>query len=128
MSGMSRRCRIRIAANLLQPVASKVMSQLSHNLNSENPAPKKASKEILKSEIDEGVDALEKSIGSLFVSGLSAGLDLGFSLLLMAVMWTQLHGKFPESIVHIVVSNMYAIGFIFVVLGRSELFTEQTTL
>jgi len=26
------------------------------------------------------------------------------------------------------VANMYAIGFIFVVLGRSELFTEQTTL
>src|SRR4051812_19358540 len=26
------------------------------------------------------------------------------------------------------VANMYAVGFLFVVLGRSELFTEQTTL
>src|SRR4051812_28396675 len=117
MSGMSRRRRIRIAANLLQPVASRGMSQIAHNPSEDSPAPKHASKEILKSEIDEGVDALEKSVGSLFVSGLSAGLDLGFSLLLMAVMWTQLHGKFSESVTHIVVSNMYAIGFVFVVLG-----------
>lgn len=28
----------------------------------------------------------------------------------------------------ILVANMYSVGFIFVVLGRSELFTEQTTL
>jgi formate/nitrite transporter FocA (FNT family) len=30
--------------------------------------------------------------------------------------------------VEILVANMYAVGFIFVVLGRSELFTEHTTL
>ena len=64
----------------------------------------------------------------LFVSGLSAGLDLGFSLFLMAVMWTQTEGALPKPIVGLLVANMYAVGFIFVVLGRSELFTEQTTL
>jgi formate/nitrite transporter FocA (FNT family) len=89
---------------------------------------KKAPQAILQSEINEGLGALERSVGSLFVSGLSGGLDLGFSVLLMAVMWTHAHGQLATPIVEILIANMYAIGFIFVVIGRSELFTEQTTL
>ncbi len=69
-----------------------------------------------------------RPIVGLFVSGLSAGLDLGFSLFLMAVMLTEIEGALPKPIVRLLVANMYAVGFIFVVLGRSELFTEQTTL
>ena len=46
----------------------------------------------------------------------------------MGVMWTQSHDRLPEPVVHLLVANMYAIGFILVVMGRSELFTEQTTL
>ena len=91
-------------------------------------APKKASREILRHEIEEGVDALERPLVGLFVSGLSAGLDVGFSLFLMGVMESQMTGALPEPVVGLLVSNMYAVGFLFVVLGRSELFTEQTTL
>ncbi len=92
------------------------------------PAPKKASKLILKHEIEEGLGALRRSAGGLFMSGLSAGLDVGFSLFLMAVMLTQARDVLPRPVVEILVANLYAVGFIFVVLGRSELFTEQTTL
>jgi formate/nitrite transporter FocA (FNT family) len=46
----------------------------------------------------------------------------------MAVMWTHAHGQLANPVVEILIANMYAIGFIFVVIGRSELFTEQTTL
>ena len=56
------------------------------------------------------------------------GLDVGFSLFLMAVMTTFAKGVLPDPIVRILVGNMYAVGFVFVVLGRCELFTEQTTL
>jgi formate-nitrite transporter family protein len=91
-------------------------------------SPKKASKEILRHEIEEGVDALQRPVVGLFLSGLSAGLDVGFSLLLMAIMKTQMEGVLPEPVAGLLVANMYAVGFIFVVLGRSELFTEQTTL
>jgi len=103
-------------------------SDLRVDPEDEEASPKRAPKEILKSEIHEGLGALERSMGGLFVSGLSAGLDLGFSLMLMGVMWTQTHGKLPPPVVHLLVANMYAVGFIFVVIGRSELFTEQTTL
>jgi len=94
----------------------------------EEPAPKKARGQILRSEISEGMDAMERPAFGLFVSGLSAGLDVGFSVLLMAVMRTLTDGRLSAPVSAILMANMYAIGFIFVVVGRSELFTEQTTL
>jgi formate/nitrite transporter FocA (FNT family) len=92
------------------------------------PSPKKASKQILHHEIEEGLDALERPVLGLFVSGLSAGLDVGFSLFLMAVALSHGEGVLPRSMQRLLVANLYSVGFIFVILGRSELFTEQTTL
>ena len=94
----------------------------------EEMAPKKASRQILLHEIEEGIDALERPVAGLFISGLSAGLDVGFSLFLMAVTITRLEGVLLDAVVSLLVANMYSVGFIFVILGRSELFTEQTTL
>jgi formate-nitrite transporter family protein len=90
--------------------------------------PKKASEQILRHEIAEGKIVLDRQAGRLFVSGLSAGLDLGFSLFLMAVMETKFTDHLSPPVRAILVANMYSIGFIFVVLGRSELFTEQSSL
>lgn len=84
--------------------------------------------EILAQEIKQGERELERQAGGLLTSGVSAGLDLGFSVLLMAVMITLIGDELPASVREIVVANMYAVGFIIVVLGRSELFTEHTTL
>jgi formate/nitrite transporter FocA (FNT family) len=104
---------------------------MTSDLNPEKadePEPKKESRLILRHEIEEGLKALERSAGALFISGLSAGLDIGFSLLLMAAVRTRFEGAVPGPVVDLLVANAYAIGFLFVVLGRSELFTEQTTL
>jgi formate/nitrite transporter FocA (FNT family) len=90
--------------------------------------PKKGTRQILSHEISEGSTALERSSGGLFISGLSAGLDIGFSLFLMAVARSLTAGTYPAATVSFLVAGAYAVGFIFVVLGRSELFTEQTTL
>lgn len=84
--------------------------------------------EILEAEIVQGLHELRREPGGLLLSGLSAGLDVGFSLLLMAVMYTAVHDQFSTGLTRILMANMYAIGFIFVILGRSELFTEHTTL
>ena len=89
---------------------------------------KKPSREILQQEMKEGLRALEAPAGSLFISALSAGLDIGFGPFLMAAVYTLAAGELPRPLVAILVANSYAVGFIFVVLGRSELFTEQTTL
>ncbi|HEY7328927.1 MAG TPA: hypothetical protein VH592_14890 [Gemmataceae bacterium] len=93
---------------------------------SEASEPKKASRQILEHETVEGVDALERPLGGLFMSGLSAGLPIGFSLFLMAVVRTCFK-DWDHSTVDPLVVNTYAIGFLFLVLGRSELHIEQTT-
>ncbi|MGD8867246.1 MAG: formate/nitrite transporter family protein [Gemmatimonadales bacterium] len=88
----------------------------------------KAYGDILDAEIERGLRQLRRDAGGLIVSGLSAGLDIGFSLFLMATMLTAVGREFSPGLVRILLANMYAVGFIFVVLGRSELFTEHTTL
>jgi formate/nitrite transporter FocA (FNT family) len=87
---------------------------------SSEPAPQKAATQILNQEIREGLPALELPTFQLFVSALSGGLDIGFSVLLMGVVYTQSDQTLPKPVVNIFVANMYSLGFIFVVLGRSE--------
>jgi formate/nitrite transporter FocA (FNT family) len=104
------------------------MSSALKHVEIKEPEPKKTSGQFLHHEILEGLHVLERPSLGLFISGVSAGLDIGFSLFFMAIMWTQAEGQLPPTVVHILISLMYSLGFIFVVLGRSELFTEQTTL
>jgi formate/nitrite transporter FocA (FNT family) len=88
----------------------------------------KSYRTILAQEISSGQKELERPAWGLLISGLSAGLDVGWSLFLMGVMLTLVRDSLPHPVVEILVANMYAVGFLFVVLGRSELFTEHTTL
>lgn len=90
--------------------------------------PKKPYRQILYEEIKEGVRVFRRPTFGLFLSAFSAGLDLGFSLFLMAVMHSALRGETSSVMARLFMANAYAVGFIFVVLGRSELFTEHTTL
>lgn len=90
--------------------------------------PEVASKKILHHEIVEGKDALERPTSRLFLSGLSAGLEIGFSLFLMGVMRTLTQGQLSNAVVELLSANMYSFGFVLVILGRSEFFTEQTSL
>lgn len=82
---------------------------------------------ILEQEIERGLVELERPAVGLLLSGLSAGLDVGFSVLLMGVM-ASLFADQGEMVAHLAVSAAYPVGFIFVIAGRSELFTEHTTL
>jgi len=94
----------------------------------EEAAPRKPSGQILRHELQEAMDALDRSPRRLFFSGFSAGLEIGFSLFLMATVIYLGRGQWSEAATRILVANMYSFGFILVVLGRSELFTEQTSL
>lgn len=85
-------------------------------------------RDILREEIAHGLTEIERPASGLFFSGLSAGLDIGFSVLLMGTVLTLAAGDLSPAVVELLVANMYAVGFLFVVLGRSELFTEHTTL
>lgn len=93
---------------------------------SASDAPK-AYEDILAQEIRAGLQQLDRAASSLFLSAVSAGLDLGFSLLAIATVLTLADGQ-SELLRQLLIANAYTIGFIFVILGRSELFTEHTTL
>lgn len=88
----------------------------------------KSYREILAEEIEKGVQELNRPRVGIFLSGLSAGLDIGFGPLLMVAILSTSTGDLSPIVHDLIVSSAYAVGFIFVVLGRSDLFTEHTTL
>ena len=67
-------------------------------------------------------EELERPASSLLFSSLAAGMLIGFTFLSSAF---ASHYA-PESIKHPIASVFYPVGFIFVIMGRSELFTENT--
>lgn len=84
--------------------------------------------EILGSLIESGVHEIRRETNGLLLSGLSAGLDIGFGPLLMAVILTLSQGGYGNLGTELLLASAYSVGFVFVILGRSELFTEHTTI
>jgi formate/nitrite transporter FocA (FNT family) len=68
------------------------------------------------------VEELERPASSLFFSSLAAGMLIGFSFLASAFV----SNAAPEPYKHPLASMAYPIGFMFVIMGRNELFTENT--
>jgi len=72
---------------------------------------------------EEGEAAMERTVSALTWSALAAGLSMGFSFLMQAVLESGL----PDSQWRALVSSFgYTIGFVIVILGRQQLFTEST--
>ena len=72
---------------------------------------------------EEGHVELERPTMSLAFSGVVAGLAMGFSILTLALLQYYL----PDAKWATVVSSAgYAVGFLIVILGRQQLFTEST--
>jgi formate/nitrite transporter FocA (FNT family) len=71
----------------------------------------------------EGERELERSNSALAWSGLAAGLAMGFSLVAQGV----LHRYLPDAEWRPLVSSLgYSVGFLIVILGSQQLFTENT--
>jgi formate/nitrite transporter FocA (FNT family) len=72
---------------------------------------------------EEGDDELDRPVSSLFFSGLAAGMAITSSLIAEGA----LHKALPDAPWRdVVVSLGYPIGFLVVILGRMQLFTEST--
>lgn len=71
----------------------------------------------------EGLRELERSTGALAWSGLAAGLSMGFSFLVEGL----LHSYLPDTSWRPLIAKLgYSIGFVIVILGSQQLFTENT--
>jgi formate/nitrite transporter FocA (FNT family) len=72
---------------------------------------------------EQGEAELERPSSSLAWSGLAAGLSIGFSFMLQAV----LQARLPDAPWQLLISAFgYSLGFLIVILGRQQLFTETT--
>lgn len=90
---------------------------------SSKPAPAPDAHDIHKVIREEGEAQLNRSSGAIAWSGLAAGLSMGFSFLVMAL----IGGRLPEADWTPLVSSLgYTVGFLIVILGRQQLFTETT--
>jgi len=71
----------------------------------------------------EGMEELSRSAGPLWWSGIAAGLAMGMSLVVEALLRSHL----PEAAWRPLVAKLgYGAGFLIVILGRQQLFTENT--
>jgi formate/nitrite transporter FocA (FNT family) len=71
----------------------------------------------------EGIDELDRAAWALALSGLAAGLSMGFSLIVQGI----LHAVLPAGPLRELLAPLgYTVGFLLVVLGRQQLFTENT--
>jgi len=71
----------------------------------------------------EGTSELERNALPLALSALAAGLSMGFSLIVEG----KLRALLPQGYLRDLISPLgYTVGFLIVVLGRQQLFTENT--
>ena len=72
---------------------------------------------------EQGETELERPFSGLAWSGLAAGGSIGFSFMMMA----ELQGALPDAPWRRLVSSFgYSLGFLIVILGQQQLFTETT--
>lgn len=102
---------------------SKKVRKLKHALNK----PKTVD-EILNEQIETAMHEHDRPNFNLFLSSTSAGLEIGFSIFLMAAIHSLFYGVVHPSLLHVLLAMAYPLGFVFVIIGKSELFTEHTTL
>ena len=71
----------------------------------------------------EGLEELKRPMMSLWWSGVAAGIGISLSILAEGI----LHTVFQESRYQFALENLgYTVGFVLVILGRLQLFTENT--
>ena len=80
----------------------------------------KTAPEILETIVEDGRENLARANTGLALSGLAAGLNISFSALALAVVGAMTGG------IGLVAMLFYPVGFLIVVLGRAQLFTENT--
>ncbi len=88
----------------------------------------KSLEQIYHEQVSEGLIEYHRSDLSLFISAITAGLEVGFSLFLIGIFTELFSGHISSQALHVITAFAYPLGFIFVVMGKSSLFTEHTTL
>ena len=93
--------------------------------NAEQPEEPPEPHEMFARTRDEGQRRLRRSRLELTTTSLVAGFDIVFGVIAVATVTALVAPKLGPSAAHFVGSLFFGIAFIFIVVGRSELFTEN---
>ena len=96
--------------------------------NDDNLSHAKSYASILVEQVMDAKETFERSLGSLFTSAFTAGLEIGISFFMILSAFALLSSVLSGEYALVLASLLYPIGFIIVVIGQSLLFTEQTSL
>lgn len=96
--------------------------------NDDNISAPKSYASILVEQVIDAKETFNRSLGSLFTSAFTAGLEIGLSLFVILSAYSLLIEVLPSHYAIVLSSLLYPLGFIIVVIGQSLLFTEQTSL
>jgi formate/nitrite transporter FocA (FNT family) len=101
--------------------SAAALSQSERDLARQRTAPRAA---VIHEAIRaEGEGELRRPIGALIWSGLAAGLSIGFSLVASGLLQAHL----PDTSWRPLLADLgYSVGFLAVILGRQQLYTENT--
>ena len=83
-------------------------------------ADSKNAGEILKAVVEDGREELDRASLGLTFSGFAAGLNISFSAVALAVVGALTGG------VGLAAYLVYPLGFLIVILGKAQLYTENT--
>lgn len=81
--------------------------------------------EIWDESVEEGTRRLRRGTVGLASTGVIGGVDVMFGVLGLTVTAGAMHVALPEPISHLIGSMFFGIGFVMLIVGRSELFTEN---
>lgn len=92
------------------------------------PEPTLAARQILGRELEIAVKQIRRPASGLFISAVTAGLNVSFGALLMGMALTFSGGFESAFVQRFVLANISTVGFVIVIIGQTELFTAHTTL
>lgn len=83
---------------------------------------------MFDAEHDEAINELARPAPALFSSGVIAGMCAGVSVLLLGMIVGAYGGVTGEPVQRLLFGCAYAVGFVIAILGRTDLYTEYTTI
>ncbi|MFB0906698.1 MAG: formate/nitrite transporter family protein, partial [Spirosomataceae bacterium] len=106
-----------------QEIYQKELEKQSNDIDSENKYS-----EIMSRVIHEGEEIFKLKNKAVILSAIIAGLEIGISYFLVCTLYYLLSGKIAEDSAFKMFSIVYPVGFVLVIVGKSALFTEQTSV
>ena len=98
---------------------------MTHHKHQDRP---KSDRQILSEQMDESLREYQRNNRSLLLSSMAAGMEIGFSVFLIAAFYSHFHASVSHQLMYLLAALSYPVGFMLVIIGRSDLFTEHTTL